>query len=245
VGGGIVKEKPVVKRAHSLLWSFNFAIDGIVYALRTQRNMRLHVGVAALVAAASLLLDVTGLELALIMFAISLVLVTELVNTAIEAAVDVAVEHYDPLAKVAKDVAAGAVLVAAINAVVIAYLVLFDRVVAVLQDGLSIIRIAPSDLTVIALCVVLLAVIVMKAASREGTWMQGGWPSGHAAIAFGSAVILGFITGSAGALALGLFIAFLVVQSRVEAEIHTVPQIIVGALLGVLIVTAIFQVFFR
>ncbi len=235
----------MVKRAHSLLWSFNFAIDGIVFALRTQRNMRLHVGVAALVAAASLLLDVTGIELALVVFAISLVLVTELANTAIEAAVDVAIDHYDPLAKVAKDVAAGAVLVAAITAVVIAYLVLFERVVGVLQQGLSIISIAPADLTVIALCVVLLAVIALKAISREGTWMQGGWPSGHAAIAFGSAVILGFITGSAGALALGLFIAFLVAQGRVEAEIHTVPQIIVGALLGMLIVTAIFQVFFR
>jgi diacylglycerol kinase (ATP) len=243
VGGGIVKETPLVKRGHSLLWSFNFAIDGIVYALRTQRNMRLHVGAAAVVAVASLVLGVDGVELALIVFAISLVLVTELLNTAIEAAVDVAVDHYDPLAKIAKDVAAGSVLVAAINALAVAYLVLFERVRSVLQSGLDLARVADPDLTVIALCIVLLAVIVLKALSREGTWMQGGWPSGHAAVAFGSAMILGFITGSAGALALGLFIAFLVAQSRVEAEIHTVPQVVVGALLGVLVVVVVFQFF--
>ncbi|PKQ15926.1 MAG: diacylglycerol kinase [Actinobacteria bacterium HGW-Actinobacteria-7] len=234
-----------MKRGHSLLWSFNFAIDGIVYALRTQRNMRLHMGAAVLVAVASLFLDVTGIELAAVVFAISLVFITELVNTALEAGVDVAIDHYDPLAKIAKDVAAGAVLVAAINAVVVAYLVLFERVRLLMQDGLDIIKIAPSDLTIISLCIVLLAVLVMKAVSQEGTWLQGGWPSGHAAVAFGSAAILGFITGSAGALVLGLFIAFLVAQSRVEAEIHSVPQVIVGALMGLLIVTAVFQVFFR
>lgn len=234
-----------MKRAHTLLWSLNFAIDGIVYALRTQRNMRLHMLAAVIVAVASLLLDITGIELVAVVFAISLVFITELINTALEAAVDVAVETYDPLAKVAKDVAAGAVLVSAINAVAVAYLVLFEPVQVVLQRGLEIIKFAPADLTVIALCIVLLAVIMLKALSREGTWLQGGWPSGHAAIAFGAAAILGYTTGSASALALGLFIALLVVQSRLEAEIHTLAQSIVGSLLGLLIVTAIFQVFFR
>jgi diacylglycerol kinase (ATP) len=173
------------------------------------------------------------------------VFAAELLNTAIEAAVDVATDRYEPLAKTAKDVAASAVLVAAINAMVVAYLVLFEPVKNVLSQGLMIVRFASADLTVIALGLILLAVIALKAVSREGTWMQGGWPSGHAAIAFGAATILGFTTGSAGALALGYFIAFLVVQSRIEAEIHTVAQSIVGSALGVAIVTLVFQLFFR
>jgi diacylglycerol kinase (ATP) len=74
--------------------------------------------------------------------------------------------------------------------------------------------------------------------------MHGGWPSGHTAIAFAAATIIGFMSASAGVLALGYFVAFLVAQSRVEGEIHTIPQVIVGAVLGVLIVTAVFQVFF-
>lgn len=234
-----------MKSRRSILWSFNYAIEGLVWALRTQRNMRVHVTLAAVVAVAGLLLGVSRMGLLAIVFAISLVFVTELLNTAIETAVDVATERYDPLAKIAKDVAAGAVLVAAINALVVAYLVLFEPVQLLLQRGLDIVRFATADITVIAFGIVLLAVLVLKGASREGTWMQGGWPSGHVAVAFAAATILGFITWNAGALALGYFVAFLVAQSRVEAEIHTVPQVIVGGLLGVTLVTAVFQVFFR
>lgn len=233
---------PLAKR--SIIWSFNFAIDGIVHVLRGQRNMRVHAVAAVLVAIASLLLGVRGLGLAAIVFAISLVFVTELLNTAIEATVDIAIQQYDPLAKIAKDVAAGAVLVAAINALVVAYLVLFEPAKRVLQHGLVAVRASTVDATVFAMGMVLLAVIVLKAISREGTWMEGGWPSGHAAVAFSAATIIGFVTGNAGALALGLFIAFLVVQSRVEADIHTIWQSLVGGVLGVLITTAVFQVVF-
>lgn len=235
----------MVKGRRSILWSFNYAIEGLVWTLRTQRNMRVHVTLAVLTAVGSLLLGVTRTELVAVVFAISLVFVTELLNTAIEASVDVATERYDPLAKTAKDVAAGAVLVAAINALAVAYLVLFDPVRVFLQRGLNIVRFASGDLTVIALGIVLLAVLVLKGVSREGTWLEGGWPSGHVAVAFAAATILGFVTWNAGALALGYFVAFLVAQSRIEAEIHTVPQVVVGALLGIALPAAIFQVFFR
>ena len=232
-------------KGRSILWSFNYAISGVVYALRTQRNMRIHVAAAFITLIAAITLGVNGLSLAAIVFAISLVFVTELVNTAIEATVDIATDHYEPLAKVAKDVAAGAVLVAATNAVVIAYIVLFEPLQHVAQRGLTFAEAAPTTLTVVALALTTLIVLILKAATKTGTFLQGGWPSGHAALAFGAAVALGYVTGSASALALALFIAVLVAQSRVEGEIHTIPQVILGALLGVLTVTAIYQVFFR
>jgi diacylglycerol kinase (ATP) len=231
-------------RSRSLLWSFNFAIQGIVYALRTQRNMRLHVVAAITVLVACLLLHVGGFGLIAIVFAVCLVLVTELVNTAIEATVDLATEGLDPLAKIAKDVAAGAVFIASVNAVVVAYLVLFDPVRRIVQRGIQLVRVGPASLTVIALGLVGLTVIVLKAASREGTFLHGGWPSGHTALAVGAATALGYITNSASAFVLALFIAALVAQSRVESETHTITQVILGALLGLLIVTAVFQLFF-
>lgn len=234
-----------MKSRRSILWSFNYAIEGLVWALRTQRNMRVHVTIAVFAAVGSLLLGVSRLGLLSIVFAISLVFVTELLNTAVEAAVDVATERYDPLAKIAKDVAAGAVLIAAINALIVAYLVLFEPVRLLVSRGLSIVKFASADITVIALGIVLLAVLILKGVSRQGTWMAGGWPSGHVAVAFAAATILGYLTWNAGALALGYFVAFLVAQSRVEAEIHTIPQVIVGGLLGVTVVTLVFQVFFR
>lgn len=232
-------------RSRSLIWSFNYAIEGVVYALRTQRNMRLHVASALMALVAALVLDVSRTQLIAIIFAISLVFVTELVNTAIEASVDLATQSYDPIAKIAKDVGAGAVLVAATNAIVIAFLVLFDPLRVVLAHGLTWVAVAPTALTAVALGFVLLGVIIMKAGSREGTFLHGGWPSGHTALAFGAATALGFVTGSAGALLLAFFIAALVAQSRVETEVHTIAQAALGALLGVLIVTATFQVFFR
>jgi diacylglycerol kinase (ATP) len=232
-------------KSRSILWSFEYAIAGVVFALRTQRNMRIHVAAAILTLIAALVLQVPTLGLVAIVFAISLVFVTELVNTAVEAAVDVATTTYDPLAKIAKDVAAGAVLVAATNALVVAYLVMFDPVQRVLQRGLTLAEAAPAGLTVVALGLTLLVVIALKAMSREGSFVHGGWPSGHAALAFGAAVALGYVTGSASALALALFIAVLVAQSRVEGEIHSIPQVILGALLGTLTVTAVYQVFFH
>jgi diacylglycerol kinase (ATP) len=234
---------PTTKR--SILWSFDYAITGVVYALRTQRNMRIHVAAAVLTLIAALVLQVGTIGLVAVVFAITLVFVTELVNTAIEATVDLAVESYDPLAKVAKDVAAGAVLVAATNALVIAYLVLFEPVRKVAQTGLNLVEAAPTTLTVVALGLTLLGVLVLKALTKDGSFVHGGWPSGHAALAFGTAVALAYYTGSAAAFALGLFIAVLVAQSRVEGEIHTIPQVVLGALLGTLTVTAVYQVFFR
>lgn len=230
--------------SRSLLWSFNYAIQGIVYTLRTQRNMRLHVAAALATLIAALILHVDRIGLVAVLFAVALVFVTELANTALEAAVDLATDTFDPLAKTAKDVAAGAVLVAAVNAVVVGFLVLFEPVRAVTQNGITWVESAPAGLTVIALGLVALVVLVLKAASREGSFLHGGWPSGHTAIAFGSATALGYITGSASALVLAFFIASLVGQSRLETEVHTVPQVIVGALLGALIVTAVFQLFF-
>lgn len=233
-----------MNRSTSIIWSFNHAIDGIVYALRTQRNMRIHMALAVIVAVASLLLGVSRLQLLAVVFAIALVFVTELINTGVEAAVDITVDHYDPLAKIAKDVSAGAVLVAAVNALIVAYLVLFDPFRLLLQRGLNTVAFAAPDLTVIALGIVILAVLIMKAFSREGTWMRGGWPSGHAALSFAAAAIIGYVTNNASALALAVFVAFLVVQSRVEAEIHTITQSVVGALVGILLTTAVFQLFF-
>lgn len=230
-------------KSRSILWSFNYAIEGMIYTLRTQRNMRIHVAAAILTLGGALVLGVERAALAAVVFAISLVFVTELINTAIEAAVDVATDHYDPLAKIAKDVSAGAVLVAAANALAVAYLVLFDPVTAVAQRGLDVVRMAPMSMTVVALALVLLGVLVLKALSHEGTFMHGGWPSGHTALAFGAAVAIGFVTANASMLVLALVIAVLVAQSRVEGEIHTIPQVVLGALLGTTIVTVIFRLF--
>lgn len=228
-------------RSRSLLWSFNYAIEGIVYALRTQRNMRLHVASAITVLAASLFFEIGRTEFISIIFAISFVFVAELANTALEAAVDVATQSFDPLAKVAKDVAAGAVFVSAVNALVVGYIVFFARITSMTGSVLDRVRQTPAHITIIALLLTGLIVLVVKAITKKGTYMRGGWPSGHSAVAATCATAIAFITDSAGAAVLAGFIAILVMQSRVEGEAHTVPQVIAGAALGILITTLVFQ----
>src|SRR3712207_5599068 len=89
--------------------------------------MRFHVVVAAVVLLGSLLVGVSKLELAALILVILFVFVTEMFNTAIEFAVDLVTKEYHPLAKLAKDVSAGAVLVSSIGAVLIGYLILADK----------------------------------------------------------------------------------------------------------------------
>ena len=107
------------RRRLTIVDSFNYAFEGVVHVLRTQRNMRIHFAIAAGVLLAALGFDVSRLELIALLLAISFVLIAEMLNSAVEAAVDVASTSFDPLAKLAKDVAAGAVLIAAVNAVAV------------------------------------------------------------------------------------------------------------------------------
>jgi diacylglycerol kinase (ATP) len=239
---------PPERRRTTLLQSFNHAFQGLVHAVRYQRNMRIHMVVALIVLVGSVFLNVTRLELVLIFASIAFVLMAELINTAVEAVVDIVTEQFDPRAKIAKDVSAGAVLIAAINALVVAYLVLADRLANVSLDLLSAIRRSPAHLTVVALVVVALAVVVVKATRGRGTPLTGGLPSGHAAVAFAGWTAVTFVVGSSPhgliASAITFIIAALVAQSRVETGVHSLLEVILGALLGIAVTTLIFQLWF-
>ena len=106
------------------LVGFKYAFSGLWYALRTQRNMRFHLAVALLVIIVGIVLRVSAVEFAMLFIAITSVFIAEMFNTVIELCVDLASPTYHPLAKIAKDVAAGAVLLDAILAVIIGLFVL-------------------------------------------------------------------------------------------------------------------------
>jgi diacylglycerol kinase len=109
------------RRAQSLLESFNFAFEGIIHVLRTQRNMRIHFLAAVIVLVTAVASGVSKLELIALLLAIAFVFIAEMINSALEQAIDVATTSFDPLAKLAKDIAAGAVLIATVNAVAATY----------------------------------------------------------------------------------------------------------------------------
>lgn len=107
--------------------SFGWALGGIGYTIKTQPNMKIHLVVAIVIIAVCFYLKMPPLELAIVSATIFMVLAAEMFNTALEAAVDRVSKERHPLARVAKDVAAGAVLLTAINALVVAYLLIWPR----------------------------------------------------------------------------------------------------------------------
>src|SRR3990172_6990360 len=105
--------------------SASLAIEGIIYVVKTQRHMRYHLFIAAAALILSLVLNISRIDFIVLSLAIVLVLVAEMLNTAIEVTVDIIAESYHPLAKIAKDVAAGVVLLASIGAMTLGYLILY------------------------------------------------------------------------------------------------------------------------
>ena len=115
--------QPQRKGLAKFIAGFGFAFSGLWQAIRTQLNMKVHITIAIIAIALGIFLHISAIEFALIFVAIAGVLIAEMFNTVIELCVDLASPSYHPLAKTAKDVAAGAVLLSAIMAIIIALFV--------------------------------------------------------------------------------------------------------------------------
>jgi diacylglycerol kinase (ATP) len=236
-----------VGRSPTLLQSFNFAIEGIIHVLRTQRNMRIHFAIAVAVLVAALAVGVRRLELVALLLAISFVLIAEMLNTALEAGIDVATTSFDPLAKLAKDIAAGAVLIATVNAVAVGYLVFVERLKDPSSRVLDTLREGPAELTLVALVVTTVIVLAAKAYTRRGRPLSGGLPSGHAAVAFACWMAATYILGDSThwflISSLTFIMALLVAQTRIESGIHSFVEVLSGGVLGALVTLVLFQLF--
>jgi diacylglycerol kinase (ATP) len=235
------------RRPPSILESFNYAFEGIIHALRTQRNLRLHFLIAAVVLVIAFAAGVSKLELIALLLSISFVLIAEMLNSAIEGTIDVATTSFDPMAKLAKDVAAGAVLIATVNAVAVGYLIFSEQLSKPSSRLLDKVRDAPVDLTVIALTVTIIVVIATKALTGRGTPLRGGLPSGHAAVAFAGWMAATYVLSETRhrflVSSLTFLMALLVAQTRVESGVHSTLEVAYGGLIGALVTLVLFQAF--
>lgn len=233
--------KPEKRTRQGIIKAFNAAIEGIIYTFRCERNMKIHYLLAAIIFTISLFFDLSKIEMLMLVFAISLVIISEMFNTAIENTVDMVTDEFHPLAKIAKDVAAGGVLIATLNSIVVGYILFYDDLTSISESVLYSIRQSEPHVTLICIVLVLIAVVVVKALTATGTPLKGGMPSGHAALAFSMATGIWFMTDRVVASTLGYLMAMLVAQSRIEGKIHTFWETVAGALLGVLIAMLVFQ----
>ena len=241
----VAPTRTVKRRPHSVIQSFNYAFEGVVSVLRRERNMRVHFAIAAVVLGVAIGVGVSKLELIALILAVALVLIAEMINTAVEAAVDLTTNQYNPIAKLAKDVSAGAVLIASIAALAVGYLVLVERLSEPSGRLIGQVRDAPINATIGALVLTVIVVVAVKAISGRGTPLSGGFPSGHAALGFAGWVAITFVVeGFEHRLlvsVLALIMALLVAQTRVESGIHSTFEVAVGAAVGTLVTLIVFQ----
>jgi diacylglycerol kinase (ATP) len=212
--------------------SVNCAIEGILYAVRNQKHMRNHFLAALGILAAVLLLRVSTLEFTLLAISVSFVLFAELINTAIEICVDMVSPEYHPLAKASKDVAAGAVLVAAIGAALMGYLILSRYIFPLYKEILGIMG-KPTEMgALVSILSVVITVVIFKACAGKGKPLEGGSVSGHSAVAFSIATVVTLMTKDPISSILTAALALMVSNSRLVLRLHTFREVLLGALVG-------------
>ena len=233
----------------SLLDSFNYAFEGIIHVLRTQRNMRIHFLVAVGVLVAALATGVSKLELIALLLAIAFVLIAEMINSAIEGAVDVVDDLLRPEREAREGHRRGRRP---------------DRGGERGRGRLPRLRRpgrrpehAPArpaleragELTLDRARPDRLVVIAVKALTGRGTPLRGGFPSGHAALAFAGWMAVTLLLDDSDqqflVSSVTFIMALLVAQTRVESGIHSALEVLYGAALGALITLVLFQVFFE
>lgn len=225
-------------RKKDVLQPFRVALSGVVYTFRTQRHMRVHLYVVLVVVLLGMFMNLGQRELLVLLFTISLVIIAEMFNSAIEATVDLVSPNYHPLAKFAKDIAAGAVLITSILAVVVGSLIVLGESrweqikIAMTSESLGT-GIVPR---IIVGCFLLIVVIIIgKGLGKRGQVLRGGIVSGHAAFGFFFATAVLFISDSFLPAAIAILLAAIIAQSRWEAKIHSLFEVCLGAVVGVLL----------
>ena len=227
----------------------NNAVNGIVYCATTQTNVKKELILGTIVMILSLFYDFTSAEFLSLTFAVFFVIFAELVNTAIETIVDLVIDVYHPKAKIAKDIGAGAVVLSAVNAVIVAYFLFFKEtnLTEVSNSIFSQMIGSSTHLTFVAIILTVIAIIVMKAVVEERRLISGVKstfiPSGQSALAFAILTAIWINSRDPVIFCLALILSILIVGNRMN-DARTIGEVIFGAFMGMLVVLMVYGLIF-
>jgi diacylglycerol kinase (ATP) len=234
-----------MKKTHQVLEPVKAALSGVALTFRTQRHMRFHIYTVGIVVLLALFLGLGPREWLVLLFTVVLVLTAEMFNSAIEATVDLVQPSYHPLAKTAKDIAAGAVLITTtLSLVVGAVLIIGDARWESIKANLTSEGFGPPFMLrfILGAVLVMIVIVIGKGLGKRGQVFKGGLVSGHSAYAFFVAMGIMALTDLFLVSALGILLASVVAQSRWEAKIHTIFELSLGALCGTIVGLLVFVV---
>ena len=239
------------KKKDERLYNKNFlqacsnAVNGIVYSATTQTNIRKQLIIGFIVMMLSLFYNFTTSEFLIVTMSIFFVIFAELVNTAIETVVDLLVDVYHPKAKIAKDVAAGAVVLAAINSIVVLYFLFFReaRLTDMSNSLLKYISSTNAHITFVGLIITVIVIIAVKSYTEGKKFKtcnpNSVVPSGQSAIAFAILSSIWFNTKNLFVFALALTLSILVIGNRMNDK-RSFAEVIFGACMGILVIVGIY-----
>ncbi|QYK52643.1 MAG: diacylglycerol kinase [Fimbriimonadaceae bacterium] len=224
---------------------FRVAFGGIIHTFRTQRHMRIHLYVTFATILAAMFFRLRLREILVLLFMITFVLVAEMFNSAIEATVDLASPNYHPLAKFAKDIAAGAVLITTIMAIIVGSLIAigegqWERIrVSIASESIGLDTVSR---IIAGVFLTVIVVIIGKGLGSRGRVLQGGLVSGHAAIGFFLATSALLLADNVVVGGVAIILAAIIAQSRWEAKFHSIFELTLGAAVGVILGVVLFGI---
>lgn len=242
-----MKENEEKIKNSNFIDSCNNAVNGLIYATTTQSNIKkqLFMGVCVLILSLFYKLETT--HFLCLTFAVFLVIFAEMVNTAIETVVDLYTDKYHPKAKIAKDVGAGAVLLMAINSVIVAYFIFLNETSlgeisnTIFQSMVS----SPKHLVFVSIILTIIAILIFKAFAspynkKINITKKRFLPSGQTALAFALLTSIWLNTQNILIFALAFMLSLMVFENRIECKLHSVAETIFGSFMGVLIVLMVY-----
>ena len=217
----VVEAKKKTYKPRNWAETIDVAIEGIILATKTERNMKIHFLIALGAILIAIFLHLSKLNFLLIFIAVTMVLFAEVFNTSIEYLLDFLNKNYSVESAAIKNISAGAVLIAAFGAFVIGYEIFSKYLYNMIYYFLSMIKTQGSDIAIVVISLVLIITIVIKALINKGKPLYGGLPSGHAAVAFAIWLMVSLFTLNPLVSLLTFILAFIIASSRLYNGIHS------------------------
>ena len=235
-------EKLKNRKNKNFYTAIGHAIDGVVCAFKTERNLRIDYIIGLFVLIASLFFDFTKTEFACLCLTIGFVIFAEMINSTVEYVVDLITDKFDDRAKAAKDIAAGGVFVSSLVAIVVSYFLFVDKIYLATNNVLS--TILSSKLYVlftIMFATIILAVILKGMFSKKKDYVVS-YPSARVTLAFAMTTYVYLVTKSMFVGGVSFILSIIIAQIKIENEKTKFIYMIFSALLGTLLVLIIYQI---
>lgn len=222
--------------------ALSHAIDGVICAFKSERNLRIDYIIGLFVLLGSLFFDFTNTEFACLCLTIGFVIFSEMINTIVEYIVDLITDKYDKRAKAAKDIAAGGVLISTFIAVIVAYFLFVDKLSLAAIGVVNTIVSSKLYILFTILFASVLLIVILKGFFNKGQRYSKSFPSLRVVIAFAMTTFVFIITKSLMVGMISLVLSVIIAQIKIENTKIKPIYMVFSALIGILLVLIIYQI---